>query len=60
MRAIDRLNGRVWNADVGDDDVTAVGLAGGQHQRQLRGAERHGERRVDAGADGIGCVGRQA
>ena len=49
------------NADVGDDDVAGPRLGRRQHQRQLRRAERHGERGLRCDSPiGSWRVGRQA
>ena len=46
-RAVERLDDAGGNADVGDHDVAGPVLGRRQHERQLRRAERDGQRRLD-------------
>ncbi len=54
VHAIDHV---VGDADVRDDDVARMHLRRRHHERQLRGAERYGDRRVDAVANELARLG---
>ena len=56
-RTVDPFEHLGWDADVGDDDVAGARFAGRQDQRQLRGGERHGHRRLDRVANRLVGIG---
>ena len=59
-RPVEPVDDAGRDADVGDDDLAGLLFRRRQHQRQLRRAERDGDRRFDGVADQVRGVGRHA